>query len=203
MNPDKIIAAITSLYRVWLTICCCPSRFSLHWFQHSPLQNFLKPTDRFITPYAPTSYRTGTTRFLYSPVDHKGPLPCQSRGTFKCHFGCYFCLEGGLAVSACSLSVCISARWSFWHDPDLKSAVDEVLSYIFAGLGGGTCTGFRDLPFPSICCCGLSSLRNTHSLVHSSKVSYLPRCRNQSATFNNLIFFVQIKSLSELLYTYY
>jgi hypothetical protein len=142
MNPDKVDKAITSLYRVWLSVAAVLSiEFARTISMALTIAEFLKkPADRFIAP----------TIMLAIPDEYDKWIPVVLGWIAKAiamsiawYIQSVICavasaLKGGLMMARAFYQFCVYREMKLFGlipDDHTQSVVDEVFSYIFAGLG--------------------------------------------------------------------
>lgn len=142
MNPDKVDKAISSIYRVWLSVAAVLSiQFARTISMALAIADFLeKPSDRFIAP----------TIGLVIPKEYGKWVPVAISWITKAiaiSIAWYIqsvvsatvsSLQGGLMMARAVYFFCLHHQFTMFgmitknHE---DSIVDEVLSYLFAGMG--------------------------------------------------------------------
>lgn len=156
MDPQKVDTAIATIYRVWLSVAAVLSiQFARTLSMALVIADFLKrPGDRFIAP----------TLQQVIPNDYDKWVPIVLGWIAKAiaiSLAWYIqsvvsalasALKGGLMMARASYQFCLYREIKLFGlipDDHTQSAVDEVLSYVFAALGFYVQfrAGFK-LPFP-------------------------------------------------------
>jgi hypothetical protein len=156
MNPDKIDKAISSLYRVWLAVAAVLSiQFARTISMALVIAEFLeKPAGRFIAPTLQLAIPDEYDRWVPVVLGWiaKGIAMSIAWYIQSVISAVASALKGGLMMARAFYQFCIYRELKLFGlipDDHTKSVVDEMLSYIFAGLGFyfQFRAGFK-LPFP-------------------------------------------------------
>jgi hypothetical protein len=142
MNPEKIDKAIAGMYRVWLSVAAVLSiQFARTIAMALSIADFLKqPVDRFVAPTinaaVPAEYAKWTPVVISWIIKAAAVSVAWYVQSVMSAFTS--ALAGGLMMARAIYKFCTHrgiTLWGWIPEDDTKSNVDEILSYLFAGLG--------------------------------------------------------------------